>query len=173
MAWTGKKQQPVQNQMLNSSNASLNFDSLPSNNMEYENHDNDKEDIEYINGEIDTHNQSHSDLDSFGEEHVVELLEKERREWYAERMKLIQCIHLQQLELTQRSSAAHDVAVDIAKEFARVIEGFEERLANIEDNVGKEISSIKGIAESLKLTMEKKDHNNSHSNNTSNNNSSR
>lgn len=108
---------------------------------------------------------------------MVELLEKERREWYAERMKLIQCIHLQQLELTQRSSAAHEVAVDIAKEFARVIEGFEERLANIEDNVGKEISSIKGIAESLKLSLEKHDlnhHNHHHSNNsTPLNNSSR
>lgn len=37
------------------------------------------------------------------------------RQWHNEREKLIQCIHLQQLELTQRSMAAHERAVDIAK----------------------------------------------------------
>ena len=37
------------------------------------------------------------------------------RQWREEREKLIQCIHLQQLELSQRSIAAHERAVDIAK----------------------------------------------------------
>lgn len=37
------------------------------------------------------------------------------RQWREEREKLIQCIHLQQLELTQRSTAAHERAADIAK----------------------------------------------------------
>lgn len=46
---------------------------------------------------------------------VVALLEKERKEWQLERLKLIHCIHLQQLELSQRSAAAYDRATDIAK----------------------------------------------------------
>jgi len=62
---------------------------------------------------------------------------------------LIQCIHLQQLELSQRSVAAHERAADIAKEFARAIECFEERLVSVEGTVQKEIMSIKTIAESL------------------------
>lgn len=37
------------------------------------------------------------------------------RQWREEREQLIQCIHLQQLELAQRSVAAHDRAADIAK----------------------------------------------------------
>lgn len=46
---------------------------------------------------------------------MVELLEKERKEWQLERLKLIHCIHLQQIELSQRSAAAYDRATDIAK----------------------------------------------------------
>lgn len=37
------------------------------------------------------------------------------REWHEERMKLLHCIHMQQMEMSQRSIAAHDRAVDIAK----------------------------------------------------------
>ena len=61
----------------------------------------------------------------------------------------MQCIHLQQLELSQRSIAAHDRAVDIAKEFARSIEGFEERLLSVETNVQREMLNIKHIAENI------------------------
>mmetsp|Transcript_718 Transcript_718/g.1239 ORF Transcript_718/g.1239 Transcript_718/m.1239 type:complete len:134 (-) Transcript_718:251-652(-) len=77
------------------------------------------------------------------------MLERERREWQSDRVKLIHCIHLQQLELTQRAVASHEKATDIAKEFARAIEGFEERLVSVENNVHKEISAIKSIAETL------------------------
>jgi hypothetical protein len=42
-----------------------------------------------------------------------------RRQWREERQQLIQCIHLQQLELAQRSAAAHERAADIAKVRAR------------------------------------------------------
>lgn len=56
---------------------------------------------------------------------------------------------MQQVELAQRSSAAHERAANIAKDFAHVIEGFEERLVAIEDNVQKEISALKSIAETL------------------------
>ena len=63
---------------------------------------------------------------------IVQVLEKERREWHAERAKLTHCIHLQQVELASRSSAAQETAALIAKEFARVIEGFEERLLKVE-----------------------------------------
>ena len=69
-------------------------------------------------------------------------------------MKLIHCIHLQQLELTQRAVASHERATDIAKEFARVIEGFEERLVSVENNVHKETMAIKSIAESLTVAKE-------------------
>lgn len=86
-------------------------------------------------------------------------------------MKLLHCIHLQQMELNQRSIAAHDRAADIAKvgdqwcriklnsigfftqEFARAIEGFEERLVSVETSVQKEIMAIKTIAETLKLSV--------------------
>jgi len=78
------------------------------------------------------------------------MLERERREWYIERTKLVNCIQLQQVELNQRSLAAHDKAVDIAKDFARVIEGFEQRLLTVEENVHKELVSIRTIMEHLK-----------------------
>lgn len=37
------------------------------------------------------------------------------REWHTERLKLVHCIHLQQLELTQRAAAATEQAATIAK----------------------------------------------------------
>ncbi|KAJ1424253.1 hypothetical protein B484DRAFT_451587 [Ochromonadaceae sp. CCMP2298] len=83
------------------------------------------------------------------DEPIIELLERERRQWREERERLIQCIHLQQLELTQRSVAAHERAVDIAKEFARAIERFEDRLISVESTVQVEIMAVKAIAESL------------------------
>jgi hypothetical protein len=49
------------------------------------------------------------------DEPVIELLERERKQWQSERERLIQCIHLQQLELTQRSMAAQERALEIAK----------------------------------------------------------
>lgn len=89
------------------------------------------------------------DLTHDDEMSIVEVLERERRQWHAERIKLIHCIHLQQLELTSSSSAAQDRASSIAKEFARTIAGFEERLVNIETNVQKELMAIKAIASQL------------------------
>ena len=103
------------------------------------------------------------------------------REWQSDRVKLIHCIHLQQLELTQRAVASHEKATEIAKvsphtginfvdiccdviyvcsqEFARAIEGFEERLVSVENNVHKEISAIKSIAETLLLSSDIKSRN--------------
>lgn len=89
------------------------------------------------------------DLSNEEELTIVEVLERERRQWHAERIKLIHCIHLQQLELTASSSAAQERASSIAKEFARAIEGFEERLVNMESNVQKELMAIKTIASQL------------------------
>jgi hypothetical protein len=94
-----------------------------------------------------------NDRDYEGVTPVVELLERERKEWQMERLKLIHCIHLQQLELSQRSAAAHERATDIAKEFARAIEGFEERLLGVELTVQKEIMAIKIIAESIRAAV--------------------
>lgn len=93
----------------------------------------------------------------YDDETVVEMLERERKEWQSDRVKLIHCIHLQQLELTQRAVASHEKATDIAKEFARAIEGFEERLVSVENNVHKEISAIKSIAETLLQSSSMKD----------------
>ena len=92
---------------------------------------------------------------SGSDEPIIELLERERRQWREEREKLIQCIHLQQLELSQRSMAAHERAVDIAKDFARLIGAFEERLVAVETNVQKELSSLKSVAESLLIASGK------------------
>jgi hypothetical protein len=52
---------------------------------------------------------------SDSDEPIIELLERERKQWQSERERLIQCIHLQQLELTQRSMAAQERALEIAK----------------------------------------------------------
>lgn len=102
--------------------------------------------------------------ESQGDEPIIELLERERKQWQMEREKLIQCIHLQQLELTQRSVASHERAVDIAKEFARAIEAFEERLVSVESNVQREIMSIKSIAESILLATTNGNNNSSNNN---------
>ena len=75
------------------------------------------------------------------------MLERERREWHSERIKLVNCIQLQQVELNQRSLAAHDKAVDIAKDFARVIEGFEQRLLTVEENVHKAFEMFEKAAD--------------------------
>lgn len=80
---------------------------------------------------------------------IIEMFERERRKWQDEKEKLIQCIHLQQLELTQRSMAAHERALDIAKDFGKVISSFEERLVTVETNIQKEISSLRAITDSL------------------------
>ena len=81
------------------------------------------------------------------EEHlsIVQVLERERREWHAERAKLTHCIQLQQIELAARSSAAQETAVLIAKEFARAIETFEERLEKVETRNEKELTEIKEL----------------------------
>ncbi len=52
-------------------------------------------------------------------------------------------------------AASHDRASEIAKELARAIEGFEERLVTIESNVHKEILSLKAIAESIQRSPTK------------------
>jgi hypothetical protein len=49
------------------------------------------------------------------DELAIEILERERKEWHRERIKLVHCIHQQQLELAQRAAAAHDKATEIAK----------------------------------------------------------
>lgn len=94
--------------------------------------------------------QDDAESDEFS---VVRQLERERREWHTERVKLVHCIHLQQVELAQKASAANERAAEIAKEFARAIEGFEERLVAVESNVQKEIMAIKSIAESLRSDL--------------------
>lgn len=76
---------------------------------------------------------------------VVELLERERREWHLERVKLLQCVHLQQLELAARASAAQETAAAIAKEFANSIESYELRLLAVETGVQKELAEIKEL----------------------------
>tara|TARA_B110000090_G_C12958984_1_gene284251 strand:- start:228 stop:404 length:177 start_codon:yes stop_codon:yes gene_type:complete len=48
--------------------------------------------------------------------------------------------------------AAQETAAVIAKEFARAIETFEERLLSVENNVQKEIMAIKEVATELKET---------------------
>ena len=84
---------------------------------------------------------------------AVEVLERERREWRVERMRLIQCIHHQQIELAQRAAAAHERATEIAKEFSRSIEIYEERLVLVENNVQQEIKGMKSVTDSLKTAI--------------------
>jgi len=76
---------------------------------------------------------------------IVELLERERREWHLERVKLLQCVHLQQLELAARASAAQETAAAIAKEFAASIEAYELRLLALEGGMKAELVEIKEL----------------------------
>jgi hypothetical protein len=105
------------------------------------------------NGDVNIPVSSQQEIFDVDEEPIVEILERERREWHAERVKLIHCIHMQQLELAHRAAAANTQAVEIAKDFAQTVESFEERLVSVEDNVHKEILAIKAIAESLQSTV--------------------
>lgn len=89
----------------------------------------------------------------YHEEPIVEVLERERREWKEERTKLEYFLHLQQIQLNERSIAAHERAEIIAKEFAKTIETFEERLLKVEESVLREITAIKSIAESLRTSV--------------------
>ena len=84
---------------------------------------------------------------------LVEQHERERRQWLDERKQLVQCVKLQQLELQQRAIAAQETATNIAKDFMQTIANFEDRLFTVENNVNKEILSIKAIAESLKASL--------------------
>lgn len=121
------------------------------------------------NGEEDDDGDD-SSSDSDSGEPIIELLERERRQWQAERERLIQCIHLQQLEMSQRSLAAHERAMDIAKDFSKLIETFENRLETVENNVQRELSNMRTVTESLLLAVNKLTlHNNS--NGTTNSNS--
>ena len=85
---------------------------------------------------------------------IVQLLERERQSWHAERLQLAQCIHLQQRELQERSSAAQETAAMIAKEFARAIETFEKRILTMESSVEKEVKGIREIAEDLRSIVQ-------------------
>ena len=51
------------------------------------------------------------------------------REWHKERVKLVHCIHMQQLELAQRAAAAQDKAADIAKVGSRSCNDIDSRLS--------------------------------------------
>lgn len=74
------------------------------------------------------------EIDASAEEPLVELLERERREWHKEREKLLDCIHMQQVVLNQQSIAAHERAAEIAKELLKTIERFDARLYAVENS---------------------------------------
>ena len=110
-------------------------------------------DIARFVSKYDESNDFGGEEDDFGGL-AVEVLERERREWRLERLRLMHCIHHQQIELAQRAAAAHERATEIAKEFSRAIETYEERLLLVENNVQQEIKGMKGITDSLKSAVE-------------------
>ena len=99
--------------------------------------------------ELNGLNEGNDELEAL----AIEVLERERREWRLERLRLMHCIHHQQIELAQRASAAHERATEIAKEFSRAIETYEERLLLVENNVQQEIKGMKSITDTLKSTV--------------------
>ena len=99
--------------------------------------------------ELNNLNEGDEELEAL----AIEVLERERREWRLERLRLIHCIHHQQIELAQRASAAHEKATEIAKEFSRAIETYEERLILVENNVQQELKGMKSITDTLKSTV--------------------
>lgn len=54
--------------------------------------------------------------------------QRERREWGRERAQLLTVIELQQRELGKRGGSVQERAAEIARDFARSVLGFEERL---------------------------------------------
>ena len=103
-------------------------------------------DINRFVGKYPDENMNEDELEGL----ATEVLERVRREWRQERMRLMHCIHHQQIELAQRASAAHERATEIAKEFSRVIDTYEDRLLLVENNVQQEIKGMKTIIDSLK-----------------------
>jgi len=70
-----------------------------------------------VSGVFDTHEVRNLSLEeeiNLDDLSIVELLERERREWHTERIKLIHCIHLQQLELAARASAGTYVRLSLS-----------------------------------------------------------
>ena len=111
--------------------------------------------------ELDELNEGDEELEAL----AIEVLERERREWKLERLRLMHCIHHQQIELAQRASAAHERATEIAKEFSRAIETYEERLLLVENNVQQEIKGMKSITDTLKSTVNQMESGQSFTNN--------
>jgi hypothetical protein len=61
------------------------------------------------------YDENEPEMDEDLEGLAIEVLERERREWRLERIRLMQCIHHQQIELGQRAAASHERATEIAK----------------------------------------------------------
>lgn len=55
-------------------------------------------------------------------------VQRERRDWGKERAQLLTVIELQQRELGKRGGSVQERAAEIARDFARSVLGFEERL---------------------------------------------
>lgn len=89
------------------------------------------------------------EIDASAEEPLVEVIERERRQWHEERMELLKCIHMQQVELNQRSIAAHERATEIAKELAKTIELFDARLFAVENSSKDQSNQSSLILKSL------------------------
>ena len=68
-------------------------------------------------------------------ESVYDVLERERKEWGVEREWLLRALSLQQEELHHQSEAIYNKASDMAREFARSISVFEQRIEQLEQQV--------------------------------------
>jgi len=63
---------------------------------------------------------------------IIQLHQRERREWQRERSQLLTVIELQQRELSKRGNTVQERAAEIAREFSKSIMSFEERLVACE-----------------------------------------
>lgn len=83
------------------------------------------------------------------EEYLIDMIERERREWDDERAKLKFCIYLQEQELNEKAAAAEERAQVLTKEFMEARTQSEERLNTISNNIYRDIRDLQSISQSV------------------------
>mmetsp|Transcript_31132 Transcript_31132/g.41182 ORF Transcript_31132/g.41182 Transcript_31132/m.41182 type:complete len:361 (-) Transcript_31132:324-1406(-) len=116
--------------------------------------------VDYLDGD----QGADSGLDE--EESFFVQLQRERREWQRERAQLLSVIQLQQKELEKRAAAVQDKAEEISSAFGNAVNGFEQRLYAVEQEVqflrgrtgssprltGQNVKHLQDNAESSQIT---------------------
>ena len=83
------------------------------------------------------------------EETFFEQLQRERRDWQRERLRMQQVIELQQNEIGKRGDAVETRAMDIATSFTAAVGSFEQRLIALETSMQTAIREMRAEVKTL------------------------